>query len=108
MSGQSIGSLVRPDTVTTIMSPDFQQDFLKTDNSLLVVVCSAGPNFAARETARQSWMSDQQKLPNVNVVFLLGTSNNSSLEVRYYRLCFLEWPLSFGTPSSFLFNFASS
>jgi len=80
VSGQSIGSLVRPDTVTTIMSPDFQQDFLKTDNSLLVVVCSAGPNFAARETARQSWMSDQQKLPNVNVVFLLGTSNNSSLE----------------------------
>lgn len=46
---------------------------------IAVVVCSAVPNFDARQAIRNSWAQDATKLNNIQVFFLLGKSQNDSL-----------------------------
>ncbi|KAJ1519552.1 hypothetical protein ONE63_004831 [Megalurothrips usitatus] len=82
---------IQPDNVTTILSPSIcegRQPFL------LVVVCSAVQNMAARRAIRQTWASSLYTMRESNrsnevledlpketfVVFLLGDPDNSTLQ----------------------------
>ena len=76
--------LTRPGEVTTLLVPP--RPAFPGPPGVLVVVCSAVGNFAARQTIRESWGRDQQILPGVRVLFLIGRLHNASpaFEVRVY------------------------
>lgn len=75
---RSARELVRPDAVTTILSPTGLCTNGTTPPYLLVVVCSAVEHAAARQAVRDSWARDTTNLPGVKVVFLVGQLANSS------------------------------
>lgn len=75
--------MIHPEKVTTLIQPRNVCGRRKADEDdndvyLLVVVCSAMRNHQERQAIRQSWAKDQESLPNIKVVFLLGTSTSSS------------------------------
>ena len=80
---RSARQLVRPEAVTTLISPSAICPSAEgtAPPYLLVVVCSAVANTEAREAIRQSWAKDQNSLPGVKVVFLVGQLVNSSHQV---------------------------
>lgn len=78
---RSTRQLVRPDLVTTLISPTSVCNSnltMETPPYLVVVVCSAVSNFGAREAIRESWAQDTQTLTGVKVVFLVGLLPNNS------------------------------
>lgn len=77
---RSARQLVRPGAATTLISPSAicPSPEGTAPPYLLVVVCSAVTNTEAREAIRQSWAKDQNNLPGVKVVFLVGQLVNSS------------------------------
>merc|ERR1719481_968019 len=77
---RSARSLVNPDHVTTVISP--QAICNSTCPYLLVIICSAVDNFAARLAIRESWARDQEKLKQVKIVFMLGQHINGSTQVQ--------------------------
>lgn len=76
---RSARQLVRPDVVTTLLSPtSVCNSNLTSAPYLVVIVCSAVSNFAAREAIRGSWAQDTETLTGVRVVFLVGLLPNNS------------------------------
>ena len=75
---RSAGDLISPHLDTTILSPHSVCSSNSSQPYLIVVVCSAIPNFEARYTIRQTWAQDSETLKNVKVVFLVGQEINST------------------------------
>jgi len=82
---RSARALVRPDIVTTLIAPsglcsaaNSSQAVAGPGPYLLVIVCSAVDNLAARQAIRDSWARDTNTLPGVRVLFLVGQLANNS------------------------------
>jgi len=81
---RSARQLVRPDSVTTLISPIevCSSNLSKTPPYLVVIVCSAVQNFEAREAVRESWAQDTKTLQGIKVVFLVGQLTNDTHQLQ--------------------------
>jgi len=77
---RSARMIVDPEHDTTLITPEAICN--TTCPYLLVVVCSAVDNFAARVAIRESWARDQDRLKQVKVVFMLGHLINGTSQDR--------------------------
>ncbi|GIY61325.1 hypothetical protein CEXT_666471 [Caerostris extrusa] len=68
---------ILPDNVTNLLSPG--PSGCNGSVFVVVVVCSAVPNFEARLAIRSTWAQDAESLRGVRIFFLLGRSSNHSL-----------------------------
>ena len=73
--------LILPDQQTTILSPEVCRASNTSSEAhpfLLVIVCSAVPNFEARYSIRKSWAQEAEAPKKVKVLFLVGTEVNKT------------------------------
>ena len=71
--------LIKPSQISTIIKPQIcSHDSPSSVPYLVVVVCSSLANFNSRTAIRSSWARDQTILKGVEVVFLVGQSENFS------------------------------
>lgn len=88
------GLYVRPENNTSVIA---SADLCRTKSSypllLLVVVCSAVPHFDRRNAIRETWASNLN--PDVRVAFLLGGTDNTTLQVyffiSFYIISYFSW-----------------
>ncbi|XP_035231737.1 beta-1,3-galactosyltransferase 1-like [Stegodyphus dumicola] len=78
MSQRDLNKYILPNNDTSILLPKLQ---CSGSIFLVVVVCSAVPNFEARRAIRNTWVQDARKLHSVQVFFLLGKSRNQTVNV---------------------------
>ena len=64
-------TICNPNIVSSSNATNYDQDLV-----ILVIIFSAVSNFQERQAIRDSWASDTDSLPNIKVIFLLGTISN--------------------------------
>ena len=79
ISSSETSSVISPENVCNNAAPESSISSSKNVR-LLVVVCSAVENAKERDTIRDSWASPSLTPDSVKVVFLVGKSNNFSVE----------------------------
>jgi len=69
---------VRPREKTELISPQMCDPSISGSFPyLLIVVCSAIPNFDARMAIRSSWGKQEDLVPGIQIIFLVGTVENT-------------------------------
>lgn len=81
-TSRDLGAYIHPGNTTSILRPT---DICSVSPYLLIIICSAVANYEARTAIRNTWANkynlDSLYNSTVKIAFLLGQSNNDTLNV---------------------------